>query len=254
MLEILEEARAESPSVEHVVVAPWDELVADLAGGAPAGRAPVRDAVPPDLHLRDDRHAEGRRPRPGRLPRLDRAGGLLPGGRRAGRRDPLRHRHGLDHGPVDGGRRPRDGLDARLRRRRAGLASRSPLAADRAGARLGPRHLADARPGTDPARRSGDRPLVAPHDRHDRRALEPRAVPLAVRDGRRRPRARSSTAPAGRRSARASSPRRRRSRSRPARSAGPPSGWRWTSWTARAARWWGAARSASSSAASPSPG
>jgi acetyl-CoA synthetase len=32
MLEILEEARREAPSVEHVVVAPWDELVADSPG------------------------------------------------------------------------------------------------------------------------------------------------------------------------------------------------------------------------------
>jgi acetyl-CoA synthetase len=32
MLEILEQARAEAPSVEHVVLAPWDELVADCPG------------------------------------------------------------------------------------------------------------------------------------------------------------------------------------------------------------------------------
>ena len=36
MLEILEEARREAPSVEHVVVAPWDELVADSPGELPA--------------------------------------------------------------------------------------------------------------------------------------------------------------------------------------------------------------------------
>jgi acetyl-CoA synthetase len=36
MLEILEEARREAPSVEHVVVAPWDELVADYPGELPA--------------------------------------------------------------------------------------------------------------------------------------------------------------------------------------------------------------------------
>jgi acetyl-CoA synthetase len=35
MLEILEEARREAPSVEHVVVAPWDELVADSPGELP---------------------------------------------------------------------------------------------------------------------------------------------------------------------------------------------------------------------------
>src|SRR5205814_6952538 len=36
MLEILEEARREAPSVEHVVVAPWDELVADSPGELPS--------------------------------------------------------------------------------------------------------------------------------------------------------------------------------------------------------------------------
>ena len=36
MLEILEEARREAPSVEHVVVAPWDELIADSPGELPA--------------------------------------------------------------------------------------------------------------------------------------------------------------------------------------------------------------------------
>jgi acetyl-CoA synthetase len=40
MLEILEEARAESPSVEHTVLAPWDELVADLPGELPPAELP----------------------------------------------------------------------------------------------------------------------------------------------------------------------------------------------------------------------
>src|SRR5207244_11931992 len=35
MLEIVEEARRAAPSVEHVVVAPWDELVADSPGELP---------------------------------------------------------------------------------------------------------------------------------------------------------------------------------------------------------------------------
>src|SRR5215217_8046186 len=35
MLEILEQARAEAPSVEHVVLAPWDALVADSPGELP---------------------------------------------------------------------------------------------------------------------------------------------------------------------------------------------------------------------------
>jgi len=36
MLEIVEEARREAPSVEHVVVAPWNELIADSPGELPA--------------------------------------------------------------------------------------------------------------------------------------------------------------------------------------------------------------------------
>jgi acetyl-CoA synthetase len=36
MLEILEEARRSAPSVEHVVVAPWDDLLADSPGELPA--------------------------------------------------------------------------------------------------------------------------------------------------------------------------------------------------------------------------
>jgi acetyl-CoA synthetase len=35
MLKILEEARAEAPSVEHVVLAPWDDVVADSPGELP---------------------------------------------------------------------------------------------------------------------------------------------------------------------------------------------------------------------------
>ena len=42
MLEILEEARREAPRVEHVVVAPWDELVADSAGRAAAAPRSTR--------------------------------------------------------------------------------------------------------------------------------------------------------------------------------------------------------------------
>ena len=65
--------------------------------------------------------------------------------------------------------------------------------------------------------------------------------------------ARSSTARAGRRSARASCPRHPRSRSRSARSACPRRAWRWTSSTTTGRRSSGRARSASSSAASRSP-
>ena len=109
--------------------------------------------VPAHVHVRHDRQAEGRRARPRRLSRLDRTRGLLPGGCAARGRDPLRHRHGLDHGPVDRRRRRRDGLDDRLRRGRARLAARPALAADRAGAGLDPRLLADAHSRADPPRR-----------------------------------------------------------------------------------------------------
>ena len=78
------------------------------------------------------------------------------------------------------------------------------------------------------------RPLVAAHVRHDRRAVEPRAVPLALRErrrlaradhqlhGRHRGRRVLPLADAGRR------------RSRRARSAARRSGWRWTSSTTTA--------------------
>ena len=68
---------------------------------AAAGRGRLRGAVPARVHLRHDRQAEGRAARAGRLPRLDRARGRLPDRRQAGRPHPLRHGHGLDHGPVD---------------------------------------------------------------------------------------------------------------------------------------------------------
>ncbi len=115
MLEILEEARREAPSVEHVIAAPWDELVADCPGELPA--LEVESETPYLLTYTSGTtgDAEGRRPRAGRLPRLDRARGLLPGRRARGRRRLLRDRHGLDHGPVDGGRRRRARRDGRLR-------------------------------------------------------------------------------------------------------------------------------------------
>ena len=87
---------------------------------------------------------------------------------------------------------------------------------------------------------------------HDRRAVEPGAVPLALSSTSAAAAARSSTAPAAPRSAPASSRPRLRRRSSRARSAARRSGWRWTSSTRRAARC--AARSASSSAGRPCPG
>ena len=127
MKAIVDEALEESPSVEHVVVwrrlggeVPmqagrdvfWDEAVAE----SPGELEPLEvDSEHPYLLTYTSGTTgtpKGVAPRPGRLPRLDRARGRLPGRRAARRRDPLRHRHGLDHGPVGGGRR--DG--ARLRR------------------------------------------------------------------------------------------------------------------------------------------
>ena len=85
------------------------------------GRGRLRAPVPDRLHVGDHRHTEGRRPRPRRLPRLDRARGRLPDRCPPGRADPLRHRHGLDHGPVDRRRRRRRGRHGRPRGGRARL-------------------------------------------------------------------------------------------------------------------------------------
>ena len=155
MLETLEEARREAPALEHVVLAPCDELLADCPGALDPLAVDSEHPYLLTYTSGTTGQPEGRPPRPGRVPRLDRARGLLPGGRTSGRRHPLRHRHGLDHGPLDGGRRRRDGRDDRLRGRRAGLAGRPALAAGRGGARHDPRLLADADPRADPPRRAG---------------------------------------------------------------------------------------------------
>src|SRR6266571_4080307 len=70
---------------------------------------------------------EARAPRPGRLSRLDRARGRLPDGCPSGRPDPLRDRHGLDHGALDGRRRDGRRRDDRVRRGCARLAGRPTL-------------------------------------------------------------------------------------------------------------------------------
>ena len=123
MLEILEQARAESPSVEHVVLAPWDELVADSPGELPPAEL---DSETPYLLT----YTSGTTGRPKGVVHVQ--GGFLVSIAREvcyqadagpGRRDPLRHGHGLDHGPVDGRRRAGDGLDdsSSPRVRRTGL-------------------------------------------------------------------------------------------------------------------------------------
>ena len=236
MLEILEEARREAPSVEHVVVAPWDELVADSPGELPAAEL---DSEAPYLLT----YTSGTTGTPKGVVHVQ--GGFLVSIARevcyqadAGPDDRIHFvtDMGWIMGPVDRRRRARDGLDARLRRGRAGLAAGPALEADRVGAGVRARDLPHAHARADPARRAADRPLVAADDRHHRRAVEPRPVPLALRTRSAAGAARSSTAPAGPRSARASSRRRPRSRSRRARWAGPRSGWRWTSSTRTATR------------------
>ncbi len=184
MLEILEEARAESPSVEHVVVAPWDELVADLPGELPPTELPSET---PYLLT----YTSGTTGKPKGVVHVQ--GGFLVSIARevcyqadAGPDDVIHF--ATDMGWIMG---PWTVVGGQAMGSTLVFAEGAPdwppgpaLAADRAGARLGPRDLTDARPGTDPARRSRGRPLVPPHDRDDRRALEPRAVPLAVRGGR----------------------------------------------------------------------
>ena len=90
----------------------------------------------------------------------------------------------------------------------------------------------------DPVRRRARRaarPVVAPRARDDRRAMEPGAIPLAVRARRRLARPIINCS-GGTRSAPASSRPLPRCRSRNARWAGLPWGWRWTWSTPRAAR------------------
>ena len=117
---------------------------------------------------------------------------------------------------------------------------------------IDPRLLADAHPRADPPRRAGARSLVPPRHRHHRGAVEPRPVPLALRQGRRR--ALPDHQLLGRDRGR---------RVLPVPHAGDPDqgvlgrraplpAWRWTSSTTRAARSSGPARSASSCAASRS--
>ena len=267
MKEIADEALLTAPSVERVVV--WRRLGTDVpvAGGTRrllgrarrgthgrrrAGGGRLGGAVPARVHLRHDRPAEGRAPRPGRLPRLGRARGGLPVGRPRRRPRPLRHRHGLDHGAVDRGRGRRGRGDRRLRGGRARLARRPALAARRVGARDDARRLAHARAGADPEGRARGRPLLAAGDHDDRRAVEPRARTCGSPSTSAAAASRSSTSPAAPRSAPASSRRASWSRSSRSRSGFPRSEQRWTCSTPTADRC--AARSASSSAGGPGRG
>ena len=135
MLEILEEARREAPSVEHVIAAPWDELVADSPASC---RALEVDSETPYLLT----YTSGTTGPPKGVVHVQ-GGFLVSIAREAcyqadvapGRRRLLRDRHGLDHGAVDGRRRRRARRHGRLPRGRARLAGRPALAGGRAGAR-----------------------------------------------------------------------------------------------------------------------
>ena len=254
MLEILEAARREAPSVEHVVVAPWDELVADCPGEMPALEV---DSETPYLLT----YTSGTTGVPKGIVHVQ--GGFLVSIARevcyqadvsAGDVVHFATDMGWIMGPwtvVGAGALgativfaegapdwPADRLWRTVEQERVTSLGLSPTlvrARSRPTARQAPTSHRCA-PSSPPANR-GTRARIA--------GSSTRSAAAACR---------SSTAPAAPRSARASSRRCRRSRSRRARSAGPRSGWRWTSSTTRDARSSARARSASSSAASRSPG
>ena len=120
------------PSVEHVVV------VDNLGGGSPlaADETAWSDLLVHDpdpdveadlrlrraahrLHVRDDRHAEGRRAHARRVPDEGGERGRLRFDVAPGRHLLLDHRHGLDHGPAVDHGHPRQRRDAAALRRLA---------------------------------------------------------------------------------------------------------------------------------------
>ena len=223
-------------------------------------RGPVRDRAPGSrapavhrVHERDDRQAEGRRPRPRRVPGQDRRGGRVPDRRAAGRPPVLVRRPRLDHGAVGDRRRHRARRDGVPVRRRARPPRARPALVDgRAAPHHAPRRLAHARARADPVRRGAG--AVATTCR--RCGSSPRPASRGTRSPtggspRRSARAgcRSSTCRAGPRSARASCRPTRSARSNPARCAARRSGWT-SRCSDRTGRWRRRARSASSSAGS----
>ena len=186
----MRETLAEAGPAGHVLewnreTGEWPEAVTRQPGTLPPARGRLRGAVPARVHVGHDGAPEGGAPRAGRLPRLDRARGRLPDRRQGGRPRALRHRHGLDHGPVDRRRRRRRRRDDRVRRGRARLAGRPALAARRVGARDDARPLAHARARAHPQGRADGGHVLAAGDLHDRRAVEPRPLPVAPRARRR---------------------------------------------------------------------
>ena len=187
MLEILEEARREAPSVEHVVVAPWDELVADSPGELPAAEL---DSETPYLLT----YTSGTTGPPKGVVHVQ--GGFLVSIARevcyqadAGPDDRIHFvtDMGWIMGPwtVVGGHAM--GSTLVFAEGAPDWPRGSTVEADRVGAGLGARDLPHPHARADPARRARGRSFVAAHDRHDRRAVEPGAVPVALRRGRRRP-------------------------------------------------------------------
>ena len=100
MKEVADEALAEAPSVERVLVwtrsgvdcpwmdgrdVRWEDAVEGQPGELPAAELEAEHPLPARVHVGDDRAAEGSAPRPRRLPAFDRPRGRLPGrpGRRA---------------------------------------------------------------------------------------------------------------------------------------------------------------------------
>ena len=226
MLEILEEARREAPSVEHVIAAPWDELVAGCPGELPA--LEVESETPYLLT-----YTSGTTGEPKGVVHVQ--GGFLvsiareacyQADVRAGRRRPLRDATWA--GSWARGRSSASARSARTvvyARGRARLARRPAVAHGR---------------GRSASRRLGLSPTLArallPHGdpTHDLSSLRtfvttgepwnPEPYRWLYENGRRRRACRSSTSRAAPRSPRASSRRCRRSRSRRARSAGPSPG------------------------------
>ena len=158
MKETADAAVAQVPSVHTVVVVPrlgrtdvpmqtGRDLTLDRTGGTRRrslrrARGRQRAAAVRRVHERHDRAAEGRGPRPRRLPREDRGGGRVPDGPAPRRAAVLAHRPRLDHGAVGDRRHARQRRDARALRRRA----RPPRARPALVVRRAP-------PGLDPRRR-----------------------------------------------------------------------------------------------------
>ena len=251
MLEILEEARREAPSRRARRRRAVGRARRRLAGRAPRARGRLRAPVPAS-------RTPPARPARRRASCTCRAASSSRSRARSPTRPTSRATTSSTSPPTWAGSwgRGRSSAavrrrDDRLRRGRARLARRPPLAARRGGARHDPRPLADADPRADPARRPEHRPLVAAHDRDDRRALEPGARTAGCSSTSAAAASRSSTARAAPRSAPASSrPRRRADQGVLGRRAGARDGdgrRRRRGTLAASAR----ARSASSSAASP---